>query len=137
MYPTERRFRGSPLPAFVDLRLRRWLWYARRHTAETATDSRGAVPHGEVVVSRATHNCRRATAMLPQSVMKWRTELLALSLLMATFSGCVEESRSRGVTSGQPGDAPVKLVDPLDPQAAPKIVPGVIQPPHATDGMPG
>jgi len=74
--------------------------------------------------------------MIPRSLTDWRTELLALSLLAVTFSGCVEESRSRGGTAQQPGDVPVKLVDPTDPKEASKIVPGAIQPPHATD-MPG
>jgi len=75
--------------------------------------------------------------MESQSLTGWRTDLLALSMLMAMFCGCVEESRSRVGEAEQPGETPVKLVDPTDPQQAPKVVPGAIQPPHATDDLPG
>jgi hypothetical protein len=70
-----------------------------------------------------------------QSLMGWRTDLLALSMLMAMFCGCVEESRSRVGEAEQPGE--IKLVDPTDPKEAPKVVPGAILPPHATDDLPG
>ena len=64
----------------------------------------------------------------------WRMELVALSLLAAAFYGCVEDG-ARSTRQG--GETPVNLVDPTDPREATKVVPGAIQPPHATDSMPG
>ena len=72
--------------------------------------------------------------MVLQLSIVWRMELVALSLLAAAFSGCVADGPR---STRQGGEAPVNLVDPTDPREASKVVPGAIQPPHATDSMPG
>ena len=72
--------------------------------------------------------------MAPRSLHVWRLEFIALSLLAAALYGCAEgyPSRERPTRT-----EPVTLVDPTDPNQASKVVPGAIQPPHATDSLPG
>jgi hypothetical protein len=62
-------------------------------------------------------------------------EFVAMWLLAAAFYGCVEDTPSRE-RSARP-ETPITLVDPTDPKEATKVVPGAIQPPHATDSLPG
>jgi len=73
--------------------------------------------------------------MAPRSLHLWRLKFMGLTLLAAVLSGCAEDPSSRE-RSTRP-EPPVTLVDPTDPNQASKVVPGAIQPPHATDSMPG
>jgi hypothetical protein len=72
--------------------------------------------------------------MESRSLHVWRLKFIALSLLAMTAYGCAEDVASRERPTRT---EPVTLVDPTDPNQASKVVPGAIQPPHATDSLPG